>query len=244
VALRVYDRDRKRQARSVVHKVRTAIEDLEQNDKDYIVVKKVLGTMVESTYKRWLNLRDTIPYEEDFIVVQPPHGRSYYDVSEESVYRKGLYPKLDKLVSAMKELYPAEEGWELTLTYLEPAPGTLAERLHSDSAKRVGYVVFGGLESESTLVVFNKSTKKLEKVTYNRGDVVIIKKDTIRADWYNNSTSNRYGVIIDIVKTPNDPQKEDQSVSYFSVKSLKEVFGAPNNLADLGPTEMLGPLLT
>lgn len=128
------DRERLRKKRSIGHKILTVIDDLEENDKDYIVVEKILKTMEENSYKRFLKLRDSIPYEEDFIVFQPPHGRSFCDVSEEGVYRKGLYPKLDTLESAMKELYLAEESWQHSLRYLESAPGTLAERLHSDSS--------------------------------------------------------------------------------------------------------------
>jgi hypothetical protein len=73
--------------------------------------------------------------------------------------------------------------------------------------------------------------------------VVIIKRDSIHAGWYNNTGDHHYRIFIDIGNLPL-AQAGYNNLKFFSAEDLKELYGAPENVAEgLGPVEMLGPLL-
>ncbi|KAI3656288.1 hypothetical protein MP638_004445 [Amoeboaphelidium occidentale] len=74
-------------------------------------------------------------------------------------------------------------GWLHSLKYLKSEPGTLAQQFHTDHPEPDRFVVFGGIESNSALAVFNKKKKAIEIVEYKRGDILIIKSTTIHAGW-------------------------------------------------------------
>lgn len=237
------ERERMREQRSVRYRMRAAIHNLEFNNKNYVVVKKILGPMAESTYRRWLKQKHSVSLKKDFTLIQPRHGRRYFEIGCSSVYRQNLYPKLEELESALKDLYPPDEGWHHTAKYLMSKPGTPAQKLHTDYQEGRKCVIFSGMELESIVLIFNKENKKLEKFNYSRGDVVIIKRDTIHAGWYNNAETDHYRVFIDVGVLPLG-QAGYKNLKFFSIDDLKRSDEAPENVTEgLGPDEMLGPLL-
>ncbi|KAI3655216.1 hypothetical protein MP638_001721, partial [Amoeboaphelidium occidentale] len=117
-ALRRIKRKDKADQRSIKYRMRTALHDIEWNNKDYVVVKKILKPMAESTYRNWLEKKHSVPLKKDFTSIQPRHGRRYFELCSTSPYRQNMYPKLYELELAMKDLYPPEEGWQHTTKYL------------------------------------------------------------------------------------------------------------------------------
>lgn len=107
--------------------------------------------------------------------------QKFCEIGEGSVYRNKMYPGLAKLEQALKRIF--SDGLLLSLKYLVSEPGTPAQQFHTDHPEPDRFIVFGGMESKSALAVFNKTTKHIEIVEYERGDIVIIKSTTIHAGW-------------------------------------------------------------
>jgi hypothetical protein len=82
---RLREAARKAESRSIRDRIETALKELEVDNKEYVVVKKILGTMAESTYRRWLKERNSVPLKKNFTTIQPRHGRSFFEISPTSI---------------------------------------------------------------------------------------------------------------------------------------------------------------
>ncbi|KAI3659080.1 hypothetical protein MP638_002099 [Amoeboaphelidium occidentale] len=205
--------------RSIEGRVRKGLKQLEEDGTEYVVIPKILSTMADTSYRRWQEERNSVPLPEVCGYIQPKHGRRH-----------------------LEDYFP-DDPWHHVMKYLVSDPGTTAQVLHTDNPDPNRFVFFGGMEAKSVLAVFNKTSKKMKKVEYNRGDLVIIKSTTIHAGWFNDSDEPHYRAFFDIGKFLL-PQAGYKQLTKYPVETLKETFGVSKTFAEgLGSSKLLDPML-
>lgn len=149
--------------------------------------------------------------------------------------------KLVELELALQEIFPVPV-WHHTMKYLLTIPGTTVQHIHTDHQEGEKFVFFGGLEEESTLLVFSKKEKALKKVTYLRGQVLIIKSTAIHSGWYNDTDKVHYRIFYDVGRKALSLLGH-QDHNYYTLKELKDQFAASEDLdKEIGESQILKPL--
>ncbi|KAI3659164.1 hypothetical protein MP638_006854 [Amoeboaphelidium occidentale] len=238
--IRRNDRERKRIKGSCDEELKDGLEELRKDETEYVVVEGVLRSYKDRSYKNWKENNYSIPAAAQWKSIQLNNGRKFCDIGEGIVYRNQMYPGLANLERSLQRIFPDRLH---SLKYLKSEPGTLAQQFHTDHPEPDRFVVFGGIESNSALAVFNKKKKAIEIVEYKRGDILIIKSTTIHAGWYNNSDQPHYRILIEIGNTLL-AQAGHKQLTYYTINQLQEVYGAPRNVAKaLGSSEYLKTML-